>query len=91
MKKISIVLACAVSLLSPSFARAAEVKADLIVTGAVYTLDPRRPRVEAVAAAEGRIVYAGNREGAGAFQGPETRVIDAAGLAVFPGLVDAHA
>lgn len=92
MKRIFVVFAYVVIVFSPSLSLSADVKADLIIAGGVvYTLDPGRPRVEAVAAAGGRIVYAGDREGARAYQGPGTRIFDATGLTVFPGLVDAHA
>lgn len=92
MKRIFVVFAYVVIVFSPSLSLSADVKADLIITGGVvYTLDPGRPRVEAVAAADGRIVYAGDREGVRAYQGPGTRIFDATGLTVFPGLVDAHA
>jgi predicted amidohydrolase YtcJ len=75
---------------SPGFA--ADRFAELIVSGGtVYTLDPARPIVEAVAAAGGRVVYAGDRNGVDAYRGPATLVIDAAGRTVVPGLVDAHA
>jgi predicted amidohydrolase YtcJ len=92
LKQITGLVIWALFALSGSSGFAAERPADLIITGGVvYTLDPGRPRVEAVAAAGGRIVYAGDREGARAYQGPKTRIFDASGLTVIPGLVDAHA
>ncbi len=69
MKRIFVVFAYVVIVFSPSLSLSADVKADLIIAGGVvYTLDPGRPRVEAVAAAGGRIVYAGDREGARAYR-----------------------
>jgi predicted amidohydrolase YtcJ len=92
LKEIVGFVICILLALCGSSGLAAERPADLIVTGGVvYTLDPGHPRVEAVAAAGGRIVYAGDREGARAYQGSTTRIFDAAGLTVIPGLVDAHA
>jgi len=64
---------------------------DLIFSGgAVYTMDPSRPKAEAVAVRHGRIVYVGDRTGAASMKGPATRTIDLAGLTVVPGLTDAH-
>ena len=48
-------------------------------------------RVEgSLAVRGGRIVYLGPDAGADALRGPKTRVIDLAGRAVTPGLIDAH-
>lgn len=66
-------------------------EADLILTnGAVYTMDASRPRVEAIAAAGGRIVYAGDARGAERFRGPSTEVIDLNGKMALPGFQDSH-
>jgi predicted amidohydrolase YtcJ len=65
--------------------------ADLIVHHAtIYTVAERAPRAEAVAIKGDRIVYVGTDAGALAYRGPATRVIDAGGRAVVPGLHDAH-
>ncbi len=72
--------------------RPASAPADLIVTNArVYTADEARPLAEAFAVREGRIVFVGSRQEANALKGPATRVLDAAGKTVIPGMVDAHA
>lgn len=66
--------------------------ADLIVTNArVYTADEARPLAEAFAIRDGRVVFVGSRQEADALKGASTRVIDAAGKTVIPGMVDAHA
>ncbi len=66
--------------------------ADLILlNGNVYTLDPDRPRAEAVAVRGERIIYVGSSREARAFEGPSTRVLDLGGATVVPGLTDAHA
>ncbi len=66
--------------------------ADLIVTNArVYTADEARPLAEAFAVRDGRIVFVGSRQEANALKGTATRVLDAAGKTVIPGMVDAHA
>lgn len=65
--------------------------ADLIVTNArVLTLDPDRPRAEAVAIAGGAILAVGDRAAVMATKGAATRLIDAAGGSVVPGFVEAH-
>ena len=66
--------------------------ADLIVTGArIYTVDPVRPMVEALAVQGGRVVFVGSTRGAMVLRGPRTRVLDLPGRTIIPGIVDAHA
>ena len=66
--------------------------ADIIIHGAIiHTVDPDQPRAEAVAIRGARIVLVGTSADALRLRGPATRVIDAAGLTVVPGLQDAHA
>ncbi|MGH7539706.1 MAG: amidohydrolase, partial [Gemmatimonadota bacterium] len=48
------------------------------------------PDAEAVAARDGRIVFVGSSAVAERYRGPRTRVLDAGGATVLPGLVDAH-
>ena len=72
--------------------RTTPVPADLIVTNArVYTADESRPLAEAFAVRDGRIVFVGSRQEADALKGSATRVVDAGGRTVIPGMVDAHA
>jgi predicted amidohydrolase YtcJ len=49
-----------------------------------------RPDAEAVAVRDGRILFVGSTAEAERFRGEETRVLDAAGGTLIPGLVDAH-
>ena len=49
-----------------------------------------RPDAEAIAIDDGRIVYAGDADGALAFKSAATQVLDLAGATVTPGLVDSH-
>jgi predicted amidohydrolase YtcJ len=84
-------LSC-VAVPSLSAQRPASAPADLIVTNArVYTADEARPLAEAFAVRDGRIVFVGSRQEANALKGAATRVLDAAGKTVIPGMVDAHA
>ncbi len=64
---------------------------DLIVTNAhIYTVDANRPVVEAMAIRGGRVVATGPRRLIESLKGPNTRVVDANGRAIIPGMVDAH-
>lgn len=65
--------------------------ADLIVANArVLTMDAARPTAQAVAVRDGRILGAGSEAEIAALRGPDTRVLDAAGHTVTPGIHDAH-
>jgi len=71
---------------------AAQLPADLIVTNArIYTADDSRPLVEAFAVRGNRIVFTGSAREAATLKGATTRVVDAGGRTVIPGMVDAHA
>lgn len=64
--------------------------ADLVLTHArIYTA--AGPQLAAaLAARQGNIVYVGDDAGARAYLGPHTRLVDARGRLVVPGLVDSH-
>ncbi|MBE3097253.1 MAG: amidohydrolase [Planctomycetes bacterium] len=65
--------------------------ADLIITNArVWTVDPARPRAEALAVQGDRIVFVGSAAEVEALRGPQTMVIDARGRVIMPGFNDAH-
>ena len=65
--------------------------ADLVLqNGFVYTVDDRNTVQQAIAIHGGRIVYVGNDQGARAYIGKQTKVIDLHGRMVMPGLVDTH-
>ncbi|MFI8339348.1 amidohydrolase [Streptomyces sp. NPDC085639] len=65
--------------------------ADLLVRNAkVYTGDPARPEARAVAIRAGRIVALGEDHDLAGLVGPATRVVDALGRRVVPGLNDSH-
>jgi len=65
--------------------------ADLVVANAkVWTVDPARPRAEAVAIVGERIAALGTAAEIDAWRGPATKVIDARGRFVMPGFNDAH-
>ncbi len=65
--------------------------ADLVLTGAsVVTVDPSRPRAEAVAVESGRIVAVGSDADVRPLIGPRTEVVELEGRSVLPGFQDAH-
>lgn len=71
---------------------AAPPPADLIVTNArIYTVDDARPIASALTVRDGRIQFVGSAAEALAHRGPATRLIDASGRTIIPGIVDAHA
>ncbi|MBA2719842.1 MAG: amidohydrolase [Chloroflexi bacterium] len=64
---------------------------DLVFSGGhVHTVDPARPRAEAIAVRGERIVAVGTAADVGGLIGPRTRVIDLAGRLLLPGFQDAH-
>ena len=50
-----------------------------------------RPDADALAVSDGRIVFVGSAGDAETYRGSSTRVIDAGGAVILPGLVDSHA
>lgn len=63
----------------------------VFVNGAVYTVDERRSWAEAVAITDGKILFVGSDEAAGAFIGANTDVINLDGKMLMPGFHDGHA
>ena len=65
--------------------------ADLIlVNGRVLTIDDAQPSAEAFAIKDGRFMAVGSSADIRNLAGPGTEVIDAAGMTVTPGFIDAH-
>ncbi len=56
----------------------------------VITVDPARPRAEAVAIAGGRILAVGSRDEVAEYQGPETEILDYQDRCILPGLIEPH-
>lgn len=87
---IVMVLGC---FLLPVFWRSGQLPrpADLVLRhGAVYTMAAARTWAEAVAIADGRIVYVGPDSGVQAWIGAGTTVVDLQGKLVLPGFHDSH-
>jgi predicted amidohydrolase YtcJ len=65
--------------------------ADIVLrNGKVYTANDRAPRAEAVAIRGDKIAFVGRNGDAQRLIGPNTKVVDLRGAAVFPGFTDAH-
>lgn len=65
--------------------------ADTVILNAnIFTLNPKQPRAEALAIRNGKIEAVGSNSEIRKFVNHETKVIDAAGKTVIPGLVDCH-
>ncbi len=63
--------------------------ADLVVKNAkIYTVDAKNPRATAIAVRNGKIAAVGNE--LKALEGPKTRILDAKGATIVPGLIDSH-
>ena len=83
-----------VALLVAASAKAQERRPapDLIVVNArIYTVDNARPMASALAVRDGRITFVGSDSEARMMATSRTRVLDAKGRTVIPGMVDAHA
>ena len=65
--------------------------ADLILhNGVIWTVDDKKPTVQAVAVKDGKFVVVGSNSEALKLRGPATRVIDLRGRFVVPGFNDNH-
>lgn len=90
-KTYTCLIALAAAGLAQPLAHSAEESASLVVlNGKVLTVDERFSVAEAVAVRAGRFVYVGSNSGARSFIGDATRVLDARGKSVVPGLLETH-
>ena len=65
--------------------------ADILITNArVLTMDPARPRAEALAIQGNRILRIGSKSDVEALKAKHTRVIDAGMKTVMPGIIEGH-
>jgi len=62
----------------------------VLLNGRVYTIDDRQPRAEAFAVKHDRFVAVGSSDDVRNLVTPRTQVIDAEGMTVTPGFIDAH-
>lgn len=65
--------------------------ADFVLrNGAVYTMESKNPKAEAIAVTGKKISYVGTNKGAEALIGKNTKVIDLKGQMLLPGFVESH-
>ncbi|MEZ0491141.1 amidohydrolase [Kineococcus sp. TBRC 1896] len=62
----------------------------IVVADTVHTLDPARPRAQAVAVTDGTVTAVGDRADVAGWRGKGTEVVDLGGATLTPGLVDGH-
>ena len=82
----------AAGLISACTAKTSKSAADSIYTGGdIVTVNDARPKVEAVAVKDGKILAVGSRaEIEKAHKGATTQIVDLAGKTMLPGFVDSH-
>ena len=91
MKRWTALPGLCLALLIPGAGAIAAEKADYVFkNGAVYTIESKTPKAEAVAVTGKKIAYVGNNKGAYAFIGKNTKVIDLKGKMLLPGFVESH-
>ena len=70
---------------------ASESQVETIIRNAnVITMDPSRPRAQALAIQNGRFVAVGDDDSVTRLSGPNTKILDLSGKTVLPGFIDAH-
>lgn len=68
-----------------------QTPADMIISGGtIYTVNESNPTVEAVAVADGKIVFAGTAVEVEKYKGEQTQVIDLKGNTMTPGFIESH-
>jgi predicted amidohydrolase YtcJ len=88
---LAVVTLLAVAPGPPAHAAAPPAPADFVITNAnIFTMDAQRSHARALAVRGDRIVALGNRQTLAPLIGPATRVVDARGRMVLPGLIDSH-
>ena len=70
---------------------ASESQIETVIRNAnVITIDPSRPRAQALAIRDGRFVAVGNDDDVTRLASPDTKILDFGGKTVLPGFIDAH-
>src|SRR5207248_2623860 len=88
---VRIALPCILAVVACHAASAQPRPADLVLLhGEVFTVDPHRPRAQALAARGDRIIAVGGDADIQKLAGPGTKVIDLRGRLAIPGFIDGH-
>ena len=66
------------------------MKAEKIILGNVITMDAFKPYAQAIAVADGKIIYVGSKEAAMKLKGDNTQVLDYGSNSIYPGFLEAH-
>lgn len=65
--------------------------ADIVLTnGVIYTVNENNPNAQAIAIKDSKFIYVGDNDGAARYVCGQANVIDLAGQAVYPGLIESH-
>ena len=81
---------CLTLVMTVSVGVAAESADYVFKNGAIYTIDAKQPKAQAIAITGKKISYVGTDEGVGAYIGDKTQVTDLKGQMLLPGFVDSH-
>jgi predicted amidohydrolase YtcJ len=89
---LTIALAAATALLPGTLhaASGADDRTTLYTNATIYTVQPQRPRAEAMAVRNGRIIATGTAADVRRAAADDAAVVDLGGRTVLPGLIDAH-
>jgi predicted amidohydrolase YtcJ len=91
MKKCTTIAGLCLAVLMLCVSAVAAEKADYVFkNGAVYTIESKNPKAQAVAVTGKKISYVGSNEGVMPYVGKKTKVIDLKGKMLLPGFVDSH-
>jgi len=87
----SLILSCAILLFAAASCSGERPVADAVIVNAkVYTVNAGQPWAEAVAVRDGRILFVGSTKAVSRHTASGTKVIDAGGRLVLPGIADSH-
>jgi len=91
MKNWVAVLGLGLGVLIPWVGAIAAEKADYVFkNGAIYTIESKNPKAEAIAVTGKKIAYVGSNKGVQSYVGKKTNVVDLKGRMLLPGFVDSH-
>ena len=91
MKRLAVILRLCMAVLMPwTSAIGAERASYVFKNGAIYTMNGKNPKAQAIAIKEKHIIYVGNNDGVGAYTGDKTQVTDLQGQMLLPGFVESH-